>query len=111
VLLENGSRLAVPASRAADYQSHVGKPVVFGIRPESISSLAPRPGFDTFLANIDLVEPLGPQTMVYFNIGQVSLCASIEPESDPRPQTTMPLAFNMNQMHLFDSVSGKSLAA
>ena len=110
VLLEDGSRLAVPPSRLADYRAHVGKPVVFGIRPESISSLPPRPGFETVEVKIDLVEPLGPQTMVYFNIGPVSLCASVEPESDPRPQTTMPLSFNMNRMHLFDPVSGRSLA-
>jgi multiple sugar transport system ATP-binding protein len=111
VILGEGSRLAVPPSRLADYRGHAGKSVVFGIRPESISSLEPRPGFETIEAKIDLVEPLGPQTMVYFNIGPVNLCASVEPESDPRPQTTMPLSFNMNRMHLFDSASGKSLAA
>jgi multiple sugar transport system ATP-binding protein len=111
VVLDEGSRLAVPPARAGDYRSHAGKPVIFGIRPESISSLTPKPGFETIQANIDLVEPLGPETMIYFNIGPVSLCASVDPESDPKPRSTMPLSFNMNRMHLFDPAGGKSLAS
>jgi multiple sugar transport system ATP-binding protein len=110
VVLDEGQRLTVPAARAQEYRAHAGKPVVFGIRPESISSLTSRPGFETIEADIDLVEPLGPETMIYFNIGPISLCASVDPESDPRPRTTMPLSFNMNRMHLFDPSGGKSLA-
>jgi multiple sugar transport system ATP-binding protein len=111
VVLDDGSRLAVPASRTADYKSHTGKPVVFGIRPESISSLMPKPGFETIEATIDLVEPLGPETMIYFNIGPVSLCANVDPESEPRPGSRMPLSFNMNRMHLFDPAGGRSLSS
>jgi multiple sugar transport system ATP-binding protein len=110
VVLDDGTRLAVPEARAGAYRPHAGKSVVFGIRPESISSLPPRPGYEPLAAKIDLVEPLGPLTMVYFNIGAATLCASIEPESEPRPQTSMPLSFNMNQMHLFDAETGRSLA-
>ena len=110
VVLEDGSRLVVPAARAEAYRPHAGTAVIFGIRPESISSLPPRPGYQALDAKIDLVEPLGPLTMVYFNIGAAALCASIEPESEPKPQTTMTLSFNMNQMHLFDPESGRSLA-
>jgi multiple sugar transport system ATP-binding protein len=111
VVLDDGSRLAVPASRTAEYMSHTGKPVVFGIRPESISSLMPKPGFETIEATIDLVEPLGPETMIYFNIGPVSLCANVDPESEPRPGSRMPLSFNMNRMYLFDPVGGRSLSS
>ena len=57
------------------------------------------------------MEPLGPETMIYFDIGSVSMCANVDPESDPRPRTKMPLSFNMNRMHLFDPVGGRSLSA
>jgi multiple sugar transport system ATP-binding protein len=110
VVLEDGSRLTVPPARVEGYKAHAGKPVVFGIRPESISSQTPRPGFETIEARIDLVEPLGPETMIYFNIGPVVICASVDPESDPRPGTRMPLSFNMNRMHLFDPAGGRSLS-
>ncbi len=110
VSLAAGTTLAVPEERATDYRPHVGKAVVFGIRPESISNRQERPGFAEIQAKIDLVEPLGPQTMVYFTVGDRGLCACIDPESSPRPNSTMSLSFNMNQMHLFDPKTGRSLA-
>ena len=103
-------RVPVPEERAADYRPHVGKAVVFGIRRDSISNRQERPGFAEIQAKIDLVEPLGPQTMVYFTVGDRGLCACIDPESSPRPNSTMSLSFNMNQMHMFDPKTGRSLA-
>ena len=111
VVLEDGSRLAVPAARLAEFSAHSGKPVVFGIRPESISGPVEKPGFEPIDAHVDLVEPLGPETMIYFDIGPTSLCATVDPESDPQPRTRMPLCFNMNRMHLFDPASGKTLSS
>ncbi|MDM9624815.1 sn-glycerol-3-phosphate ABC transporter ATP-binding protein UgpC [Rhizobium sp. S152] len=110
VKLADGSELPVPVSRMVEYARHAGKPVVFGIRPESISGRQARQGFADVEARIDLVEPLGPQTMVYFGIGEANLCACIDPEQSPRPLSTMPLSFNMNQMHLFDPANGRSMA-
>jgi multiple sugar transport system ATP-binding protein len=110
VRLANGSELPVPEARAADYARHAGKSVVFGIRPESISDRQQRQGFADIEAKIDLVEPLGPETMIYFSIGDADLCACIDPESGPKPMSVMPLSFNMNQMHLFDPATGQSLA-
>ncbi|KOF17689.1 sugar ABC transporter ATPase [Ensifer adhaerens] len=110
VQLEDGSSLPVPVARIELYERHVGKTVTFGIRPESISDRQERPGFAEIQAKIDLVEPLGPETMVYFAVGDRGLCACIDPESNPKPKSTMPLSFNMNQMHLFDPTTGRSLA-
>jgi multiple sugar transport system ATP-binding protein len=47
--------------------------------------------------------------MIYFDVANITLCASISPDSGARPQTTMPISVNMNQMHLFDRESGRSL--
>ncbi|MET0171036.1 MAG: sn-glycerol-3-phosphate ABC transporter ATP-binding protein UgpC [Agrobacterium vaccinii] len=107
--LVDGTELAVPAARAVDYARFAGNPVVFGIRPESISSRQDRPGFADFDARVDLVEPLGAATMVYFNIGEMVLCATVDPECDPRAGRTASLSINMNHMHLFDKISGRSL--
>ncbi|MGO7815527.1 sugar ABC transporter ATP-binding protein, partial [Rhizobium ruizarguesonis] len=64
VTLTAGSELAVTEARASDYASHAGQSVVFGIRPESITARPARPGYADIAAKIDLVEPLGPETMV-----------------------------------------------
>lgn len=109
VVLENGVELPVPEARSRDYAHYADKPIVFGIRPESISERQQRAGFADVDVKIDLVEPLGPQTMVYFAIGGADLCGCIDPESRPKPQTMMPLSFNMNHMHLFDASTGSAL--
>jgi multiple sugar transport system ATP-binding protein len=109
VELADGNVLIVPAERRSAYAAFVGKEVIFGIRPESISALQERDGFATLNVRIDLVEPLGPETMVYFDVGDASLCANIDPESNPLPQTSMPLSFNMRQMHLFDPEGGRTI--
>jgi multiple sugar transport system ATP-binding protein len=110
VVLESGIRLRVPAARAAVFRPHAGRQVTFGIRPESISSRQDRAGWMPLDAPVDLVEPLGATTMVYFNIGANGVCASIEPDTALRAGTIMPLSINMNQMHLFDCDTERSLA-
>ena len=109
VRLADGTLLPIPERRLAGYAPHVGKAVTFGIRPESISARQVREGFAPLDVVVDLVEPLGPATMIYFDLANVTLCASISPESGARALTRMPISLNMNQMHLFDRASGRSL--
>ncbi|WP_018012629.1 ABC transporter ATP-binding protein [Sinorhizobium medicae] len=110
LVLEDGTRLAVPASRADDFKHHLNRSVIFGIRPESISSHCDRPGWVPIDAAVDLVEPLGATSMVYFNVGKTGLCASIDSEFAPKARTRLPFSINMNQMHLFDPETERSLA-
>ncbi|PJI38191.1 MAG: sugar ABC transporter ATP-binding protein [Rhizobium sp.] len=110
VLLESGARLLVPPARAATFRRHAGSEVTFGIRPESIAGRQDRPGWMPLDAPVDLVEPLGATTMVYFNVGRNGICASVEPETTLKSGTIVPLSVNMNQMHLFDRETERSLA-
>ena len=110
VVLENGMRLAVPTSKIDIFRQHAGRRVTFGIRPESISSRQERAGWMAIDALVDLVEPLGSTTMVYFNLGSTGICASIDPDISLKAGAIMPLSINMNQMHLFDCDTERSLA-
>jgi multiple sugar transport system ATP-binding protein len=110
VRLADGTELLVPPQHASSYQQHVGRPVTFGIRPESISTRQERPGFANIDVKIDLVEPLGATTMIYFDVAKNGFCASVDPESGPRAGASMIISLNMNQMHLFDRETGRSLA-
>ncbi|MGO7465193.1 hypothetical protein ACCS53_38135, partial [Rhizobium ruizarguesonis] len=53
--------------------------------PESITERHARPGYADIESKIDLVEPLGPDTMVYFGIGDASLCACGGPACSMMP--------------------------
>ncbi len=52
-----GLSLSVPAVHAPNLAAHVGKPVVLGLRPQSLSVSAP--SVDTWNATIQVIEPLG----------------------------------------------------
>ncbi|WP_152048652.1 ABC transporter ATP-binding protein [Aureimonas psammosilenae] len=109
LVLADGSRVSVPAERRARYAPHAGREVDFGIRPEAIVVRSERAAGATIEARVDLIEPLGASTMIYFDIAGQTLCASIDPETAPSAGTLMPLAFDMQRMHLFSRDTGRSL--
>lgn len=59
-------------------------------------------GFVEFDARIDVVEPMGVDTMVYFSIRDKQVCARVNPRAARRPQESMRLMADMNRMHLVD---------
>src|SRR5438445_2374835 len=96
--------LPVPAARAERYRPHVGKDLTFGLRPEHITE--PRgegrePRCE-FTVNLDVVEPMGMETMVFFTIGNTEICSRVEPSAASGPGQPMRLYANLNHMHLID---------
>jgi multiple sugar transport system ATP-binding protein len=113
-LVDNGSGLGVqlsdwlsfpvPAERIARYRPRVGSELTFGLRPEHITEVrsdAP-PGAAVFEARIDVVEPMGMETMVYFLVDDVEVCARVNPAAAANMGETMRLLADLNQMHLID---------
>jgi multiple sugar transport system ATP-binding protein len=103
--------LPVPAARAARYQPQAGKELVLGLRPEHITE--PRkserdPQCD-FAAALDVVEPMGMETMVYFTVEGQEICGRVDPGSAAGPGETMQLHANMDHMHLIDPQSNAVL--
>ena len=113
-LVANGSGLTVrlsdwlsfpvPPSRVERYRPRVGSELTFGLRPEHITegrSDAPS-GSSAFEARLDVVEPMGMETMVYFIVDGVEVCARVNPAAAGRAGETMMLVADLNQMHLID---------
>jgi multiple sugar transport system ATP-binding protein len=109
VRLSDTVSLPVPASRTARYAPLSGKELLLGLRPEHITE--PRrsdPGRE-FSATLDVVEPMGMETMVFFRIDGQEVCGRVEPGSAAGPGETMRLYANMDNMHLIDPQSGAVL--
>jgi len=51
---------------------------------------------------LDVVEPLGMETMVFFTINGQELCARVDPGAARGPGEQMRLAANVDHMHLID---------
>jgi multiple sugar transport system ATP-binding protein len=111
VKLNDGLSLPIPAARKARYQQYLDKEVLFGIRPEHITekrSDAPA-GSSEFQALLDVVEPMGMETMVYFVIDGIEVSGRVNPAAAGNAGEKMPLVADMNQMHLIDPATDKVL--
>ena len=84
------------------YKPHVGKSLTLGIRPEHINEeRVDRDGI-SISVNVDFVEPLGMETMVYFSLEGEVLCGRVAPELDPQPGKSSTVCFDFDKIHLFD---------
>jgi len=96
--------LPVPAARTARYQQLAGKDLTFGLRPEHITEprRSDRDQNCEFAVTLDVVEPMGMETMVFFTVDGQEICGRVDPNSAAGPSETMRLYANMDHMHLID---------
>src|SRR5690242_17634834 len=96
--------LPVPESRAPRYRAAQGRDLVLGLRPEHLTE--PRRsegnGASEFAVTLDVVEPLGMETMVFFAVNGQEICARVDPAAAKGPGEQMRLAANVEHMHLID---------
>ena len=85
--------------------------LVLGIRPEHIFDKSIKemfPGAETLEVTIDVVEPIGSHIILLVSSGSTHLTASVDPQTDAKPQMEKKLLVDMNRMHLFDKTTGVS---
>jgi multiple sugar transport system ATP-binding protein len=104
IRLSDTLSLPVPESRTKRYQPYVDKDVVFGLRPEDIIENRGEvpPGSAAFDVQLDVVEPMGMETMVYFIVEGVEVCGRVNPLAAGNAGETMQLVADLNHMHLID---------
>jgi multiple sugar transport system ATP-binding protein len=105
VFSDGGARIALDnQSRARLLRA--GK-AVLGIRPEHFA-VAPDAS-EGVTVTIRLVEPLGSDTLVHFDLAGAGAIARIDPALRPRVGDRLHLRPQPGRTHLFDSTSGKVL--
>jgi len=98
----------VPEERVADYAAHDGRHVVVGIRPEHFSCATGfGPAHLTVL--VDVVEPLGSDTLVFFRLGRSEAVARIPPTVKVVSGGSIALRIDAAQIHLFDAETERAL--
>jgi multiple sugar transport system ATP-binding protein len=112
VRLNSSLAFPVPANRSQRYTGHVGKgSLLLGLRPEHITETRPHvePNQHDFDMKIDVVEPMGMETLVYLTIGGIEVCGRVNPNAGAAEGRSMKLRADLNNMHLIDDTSGKVL--
>ena len=81
-----------------------GRDLLFGLRPEDVIEKRGElpPGRAAFEAQLDVVEPMGMETMVYFVVDGTEVCGRVNPAAAGKAGETMPLVADLNHMHLID---------
>ena len=112
VRLTDEVALPVPAARAERYKPHVGRDgLILGLRPEHLTEARPNGGKQQgFIdAALEVVEPLGMETLVFFRLNGVDVCGRVSPDAGAREGARMRLAAAVDHMHLIDDASGNVL--
>jgi len=105
-LAENGQVITLPKEMV-----QVANDLVFGVRPEDVDVAQglPPPGQVDLPGVVDVVEPLGADTLVFATMAGHPVVARVRPDIRPAPGAHVDLRFNLGRAHLFDAATGKAL--
>jgi multiple sugar transport system ATP-binding protein len=107
VKLDDGLSFPIPKLREARYAPFGGKRLILGLRPEHITE--PRNDGQTacaeFSATLDVVEPMGMETVAFFSMGGTDVCGRLDSGRAVGPGQRMQLRANLDHMHLIDPES------
>jgi len=104
--------LPVPENRVGRYRPHVGRDrLIFGLRPEHLTEAKPNGEQHVGIveAAIEVAEPLGMETLVFFTINGVEVCGRVSPNAGAREGVRLKLAARLDHMHLIDDAAGRVL--
>jgi sn-glycerol 3-phosphate transport system ATP-binding protein len=88
-------------------EERAGRKVLFGVRPEHLEPCAA--GEARLVAEIDLIEPLGADTLVYGHLpGGTRIAARLHSSMDARAGK-LPLRYRPEHVHYFDAQTGARL--
>ncbi len=103
----SGLSLPLPADQAARVSARGGGEVIVGVRPENIGLAGD--ATESFAARIEVVEPLGSDTLVFFQMGAGEVVARVPPTTRAAVGAELCLRIDPRHLHLFDPATEKAL--
>jgi multiple sugar transport system ATP-binding protein len=96
---------------AAKGKLNIGQAIVFGVRPEHLRLNAGNESglSDAFDAIVDLIEPMGSDSLVWLKLAGQILSARVESSQIYKPNEKITLRFRVGLASLFDAESGERL--
>jgi multiple sugar transport system ATP-binding protein len=102
----NEASFVVPPEYAAAYRDWIGREVIFGLRPEHLAWADSDVDDATIEVAASVVEPLGSDTLVFFEISALEMVARLPPEAARHAGDRVRLRPDLRRMHLFDPATG-----
>jgi multiple sugar transport system ATP-binding protein len=107
-----GFRARVPEQYAQRLTSYTGKQIIMGLRPEAIHDARFDKEADPTTvvdAQVDLVEPLGSDVILFLLTGEKSFIARMDDRTLASPRQSLRVVFDMENMHAFDPTTERAL--
>ncbi|MFZ1947084.1 MAG: sn-glycerol-3-phosphate ABC transporter ATP-binding protein UgpC [bacterium] len=109
---EGNFRATVPAEHGKVLETYMDKPIVFGVRPESLYEKVPDEAAGAkagFKATVEVVEPMGNETFVYVTTGKSPVVARLTTRREIKPGDEIGLFIDMRRIHFFDPGDEKTV--
>ena len=86
--------------------------IILGVRPENIHPVQNDSAKVAAVHDItvDVVEPIGNETFVYFQSGGGNICMRTDPEQRFVPQSSLKVGFDPERVYFFDAKTEERLA-
>jgi multiple sugar transport system ATP-binding protein len=104
--------LAIPDRLTQTYESHAGKNIIFGIRPENIHDANYIPTnieAENVDVKVDVTELMGNEIFLYLLSGNNTFVARVDPRSKLDIGQDATVAFDMDTMHIFDAETEEAI--
>ena len=111
IKLDGSKFLELPKDKADKVTEKVGQEVWFGIRPENIGNKLTLPNSEKVTGKINIIEQMGNEELIYFNIGNNQYTSRIPVEKSLKNTfgDIEDFHFDMNKCHIFDIETEKNL--
>jgi len=110
-MVSDAFTVKVPPHQRDAATPHAGKQIWLGFRPETIAVLRGDASSACSICGIvDVMEPMGGNTLVYLKVNDELVVADIREEALPAAGEKVTLALDPHRLHLFDHESEQALA-
>lgn len=100
--------LKLDNNQVTKLSGYVGKNLFIGIRPENIS-LTENEAAQAFKIKIDLVEPMGSDANIYFNIDDNQCIGRVSSYNLPNTGSVANVFIRYDKLHFFDNTTGNRI--
>jgi multiple sugar transport system ATP-binding protein len=105
-----GLRIGVPRAKASALGAYAGKAITLGIRPEDLQQAQASDPVEAVIdAVVNVIEPLGHETLLELGAGPNRLLARFRPDLVLAPGQAIRLSANLDKLHAFDMATDMAI--
>jgi multiple sugar transport system ATP-binding protein len=107
---KNGQlNFSLSAEQINQLKDYLGKEIILGIRPEDIQLEKNSSNSMELEILIDVTEPMGNETFIYFEVEKIQYIARVKPSRELKRDKKVKLYIDSSRVYFFDKQSGKNI--